>query len=245
MLPPLERPGSAKYRRRMLRRLALAVLLAAVGCASSVDLVYGPPPAALPSGASVPVALGSFADARQNPPRRLGVVRGGYGNVLKRVNTRRPVAELVRDAFGEGLRARGLLGGKDAVLTLEGRIEKLDCNLYFSREAHSRIEVSLVDARGRERFRKTYAEDREEGTGAVGAFGSTEGLRRVAAEVLTATIDQALDDPEFRAALRGQPQATGATDARERLRELRFLHDQGLITDEEYQTKRREILDAL
>jgi hypothetical protein len=229
----------------MLARLALAALLAASGCASSVDLAYGPPPAALQGGQPVPVALGSFADARQNPPRRLGVVRGGYGNVLKRVNTKRPVAELVREAFGAGLRARGMLGGKDAFLTLEGRIEKLDCNLYFSREAHALIEVRLVDARGRERFRKSYANDREEGAGAVGAFGSTEALRRVAAEVLTATIDQALDDPEFRSALRGQPQATGASDARERLRELRFLHDQGLITDDEYQAKRREILDAL
>jgi hypothetical protein len=42
----------------------------------------------------------------------------------------------------------------------------------------------------------------------------------------------------------GQPLTPGPTST-DRLRELKRLHDERLITDEEYESKRRQVLDRI
>ena len=42
-----------------------------------------------------------------------------------------------------------------------------------------------------------------------------------------------------------QPALPAAPSAEQRLRELKSMHSQGLITDSEYQTRRKQILDSL
>jgi hypothetical protein len=230
-------------------------MLAAGACSSKVALRY---PASDESGATPGpglVTVQRLADARTKGSNELGVVRGGYGNVLKRVYTERPVAELVTRALEQALANRGLLARGDAgPIRLEGTVQKLDCNHYFQREAHTQLDLSLVDAStGSRLFARSYRADETGVSAATGVFASTGALTAMAERTLRDAIDQALADPDFIAAASALPRSsapeaqptTDPADASDRLRALERLREEGLVTPEEYQRKRREILDEL
>lgn len=222
----------------------------ALACSSTGGLGYAPTETIARSSTGAIVAIGDFSDERSKGPSDLGVVRGGYGNVLKRLYSEQPVAELVARAFSDGLAARGMLAPADgeARYRLSGRVLKLDCNQYFRREAHSDVELLLSTPDGRELLRKRFTAERSQGTAGVGVFASLDSLRALAQEALQETIDTALEDDQLRAALSGSaasPRAPASGSTESRLQELERLRERGLVDDEEYQRKRREVLDAL
>lgn len=228
----------------------LAVLLFGAGCSSTVTLVYEPP-ASVGSAGPPLVQIARFRDERSKGPTELGVVRGGYGNVLKRIYTEPPVAEQVTRAFEAALASRGLLGrGEDAVLRLQGSVAKLDCNQYMRREAHAELRVELVrPSTGERLFARSYDAEETGASAATGVFASTGALVEMTERTLREAIDEALDDPDFLAAVAAQREPgrrrAPASDPAERLRELEALREQGLLTPDEYERKRAEILDAL
>jgi hypothetical protein len=245
--------GKARRRVRVGSAEALAALVLAAGaCSSKVALRY---PAAEQGAGPQLVTVQRLADAREKGSNELGVVRGGYGNVLKRIYTQRPVADLATRALEQALANRGLLArGDGAPIRLEGTVRKLDCNHYFRREAHTELELALVDTETGERlFAKSYRADETGSSAATGVFASMGALAEMAERTLRDAIDQALADPQFVAAASEVPgdavpeEAAGAApgDVAERLRALEALRDQGLVTPEEYRTKRREILEGL
>jgi hypothetical protein len=156
------------------------------------------------------VAVGSFTDNRGQEPTYLGTIRGGYGNPLKRLHTGEPITETVRKAFAGGLKARGLLasggGGGAAPYTLAGAIHKFDCNQFVRREADADITLTLTETATGKTV-ATLPMKRQDVSGSLvtvnaGVFGSVDDLRDVAAETLRRVVDETLDSPSFKQAVR-------------------------------------------
>lgn len=189
------------------RALCILAVVTLAGCGTTpVAINYKAPATAQQfTGASAATSAGRFSDDRGEPPKWLGAIRGGFGNPLKVLEVEEPVAQMVQTAFSEGLRARG--AAKDnAKYELVGTIKKLDCSQYVRREAHGVIEVTVVQvAGGKQLFKKSYTADLVDGSMvslATGVFASTDDLRKVLERALQQIVDQALDDPQLRAALR-------------------------------------------
>jgi Uncharacterized lipoprotein len=192
-----------------LFKCILSVLLVATLSAcgtTSVGLKYAAPPSvAQASARAQPLLVGNFADKRGEPATWLGAIRGGFGNPLKNLESDKPVAELVKAAFADGLRARGVAPDQaSAPFQITGTIKKLDCNQIVRREANVEIEVAVLDRAGKQRFIKTYSASNLDGSVlslSSGVFASVEDLRATLEKTLRETIDKALDDSVMRAAL--------------------------------------------
>jgi hypothetical protein len=194
--------------------------------------------------------VGSFTDDRGTEPDWLGAIRGGYGNPLKKLRTDKPTSEVVEAAFRDALQTRKMLGSKaTSNISIQGSITKFDCSYYFNREAHAHLLVNVVSIPSRTvLFSRSYTTDNKESGVGAGIFGDTDHLTEFAQRTLNQTIDKVLSDPNFMEALAGQSSASKAKSTRsvpERLRALEQLKTDGLINEEEYNTKRKEILREL
>lgn len=180
---------------------------AATGCSTTtVDLPYESPAETKAVTANPIIEMGSVIDQRTNGSHSLGAIRNGFGGALKSLETRPPVAEVVKVAFEEGLKARGLAApigtGK---YQLNVTILKFDCSQYVRREAHARFQVLLLAVSGKSQYEhETVANEVEGSRFALDTdiFASVEDLRKVANELLQRAVDEALDDPGLRAYLR-------------------------------------------
>jgi uncharacterized lipoprotein YajG len=194
--------------RRNLRPLLALLLLPLAGCSTptvSLDYTRAPAPVA---GARPQVAVGSFADQRRDDdPRQLGAIRGGYGQPLKTLVLSEDASVVVQKAFAQALDKRGLLAPSGSGrYTLSGVIKKLDCSQYIRREAHADIVVSLTDnATGKVVLQQTaHADGVTDPSGAdYSIFGKVEDLRVVAERTLQDAIDKALSDARFAQAVAG------------------------------------------
>jgi len=193
-----------------MRAAALPVLMLAgllAGCgAHQVPMAYNTALVTAKSAAAKPVVeVLSVADTRKYTGTHLGAIRGGYGNALKTLETAQPVKEVVRQAFSEGLAARGLLApGNGGRYGLDVTVEKLDCSQLIRREAHARFQVSVLDkTTGRPVYTRTSDDSRVDPGNLVetGVLGSVEDLRKLTNDSMQAAIDDALDNPAFLAVI--------------------------------------------
>lgn len=150
--------------------------------------------------AKATVEIVAVADNRKHGANWLGAIRGGYGNPIKTLETQGPVKDAVKSAFAQGLKARGLTGdGSAYAMNLD--VEQFDCNQYIRREAHARINVSLVNkASGQTAYQRKAVTDLVQGSLIaldVGLFADVEDLRKVANAALQDAVDQVLNDPAF------------------------------------------------
>jgi hypothetical protein len=150
--------------------------------------------------------MGAVTDRRENEPRSLGAIRNGYGGALKSLETAVPVADVIKTAFENGLKARGLAAppGKGKY-RLDVNVLKFDCSQYVRREAHAQFETILV-AISTEKVDYTHVVVDKQVQGSLIAFdtaifASVEDLRKVANDLLQQAVDEALDDPGLRAHL--------------------------------------------
>lgn len=189
-----------------MRRAAVwlaAALLA--GCATNtVGLPYAPSHAVTPTtGAGIAVA--PVVDARDDHDATwIGAVRGGFGNPLKVLRTGPPVSEVVREAFRDGLRARGGLAAEDGRATLAVTIQRLDASKLARSEASAQLRPAL-SRDGRVVYTDTVAVTRQEGsliTFDSGVFASSDDLASLLDRVLSEAVDQALDKPALATAAR-------------------------------------------
>ena len=99
------------------------LLLAACG-STPAQLRYTPTVTVAPGDGKAHV--GPVTDQRGEPdPNWLGAVRGGFGNPFKVLHGEQPATDMVRQAFSDGLAARGMLassgtGGRE-LRSLGGR----------------------------------------------------------------------------------------------------------------------------
>jgi len=188
-----------------LRTIALGLLLFA-GCFSPnpVRLTYEPSgvPAKTPSN----IELGAVTDSRDltaKDPTYFGEIRSGWGTHMKSLRTQGTVADEVREAFDQGLRARGKIGlGRHR---LDVQILRFSCNQYVRREAHADFSYTLTSIEtGKVEYTNRAAVNKVQGSAFaldVAAFASVEDLRAVANEALQEAVDDVLDDPGLRSHL--------------------------------------------
>ena len=191
-----------------MKTLILVAVVASVLSACSttnVGLKYTSPIQATKAASSnSAVFVGTFVDQREDTSNWLGAIRGGYGNPLKNLESDQPVADLVKTAFTDGLRARGITVSDNGKTQLTGLVKKLDCNQYVRREAYADIEISVLDSTGQQRFVRTYSASNIEGSLLslkTGLFASVDDLRILLEKTLREAIDKALDDTALKAAL--------------------------------------------
>ncbi|MCI0753997.1 YajG family lipoprotein [Teichococcus vastitatis] len=194
-----------------MRLIAAALLLGLAACGTTeANLVYTPATAMTsPAQARPVVAVGTVVDRREDgreDPRWIGTIRGGYGNAMKRLDAPVPVTEVVRQAFTDALRARGLLATGAPRYTIGVEILQLNANQYVRREGNAEFRISLIPAAGGPPVLVDQGSaSRVSGSMlslAAGAFGSVEELRLVAQQAMSEAIDKLLDKPGFAAALR-------------------------------------------
>ncbi|WP_296807738.1 SHOCT domain-containing protein [Thiocapsa sp.] len=148
------------------------------------------------------IAIGQFSDYRKHDANWLGAIRGGYGNPLKTLETPKPVKDIVRDAFQDGLRQRGILASADdAKYVLSVDVQQYDCNQYVRKESHIKLDIKVVDIKNNQQvFSDRIAIDNVEGSilsMKTGVFGSVEELKNLAEKTLAQAVDGALDSPGF------------------------------------------------
>jgi len=197
-MAPLRRLGSVGP----WRFLWLApVLVSLSGCSTHrVGLSYRPDEPAGPPVGSPVFAIAEVVDRREKRPIELGVVRGGYGNVLKRLHTSEPVRDLVQRAFEDALRARGLLApGGEILVLLRISVARLDCNYFMNREAHARFDLEARDAKtGKLLWERGYEQDLVESGIGAGIFANVDHLRGMAEKAMIQAIDEAVSDSQLR-----------------------------------------------
>ena len=183
--------------------LTALVVLFLSGCSTNaVQLTYDTSAvASQPAAAASSVEIMSVGDNRTHDPYWLGAIRGGFGNPLKTLTTDVPVSNVVKNAFTDALKARGLLASTSGVYGMQVVINQFDCNQVARREAHVRLNVSMVElASGRQIYANDIQVDRVTGsviTFDAGIFATVEDLRKLANQALQGAVDQALDDPQL------------------------------------------------
>lgn len=197
------------YRRFRCLAMAIPLLVSPVlaACTSRVPLTYvADPELPTPETQTPIVSVGRFDDARGAGPDWLGAIRHNYGFPVKILRTERPMSEIVADAFADGLRARGVYAAPGAGrLELVGTIQKLDCNVYYNKEAHVILELRLLDRGGGDVpiYSGRFAADETEGGSGPAIFMSVDTLRVIAERTLRRAVNDAFSNPEFRAAIAG------------------------------------------
>ncbi|WP_084420685.1 YajG family lipoprotein [Henriciella litoralis] len=187
---------------------AIACALMATACASSrpVTLAYDTT-SVQPYEGSKTVAMGTVIDERGNGTNWLGAIRGGYGNPLKVLETDEPVNNVVADLILEGMKARGMAGSNaKSPFELNFIINTLSSSQYARREAHADIIGILTDRdAGKPVYTAQGTADNVDGSALsmkTGVFADPEELRALLNTTLQQAIDNLLDDPGLRAALK-------------------------------------------
>jgi hypothetical protein len=146
-----------------------------------------------------PVSSVSVTDSRdEKDPNYLGAIRGGFGNPLKVMTTRRPVKDEVAAAFLGAIEERGLYdpSARDRLLI---DLTMFTANQLLRREAEVSFTLSLVDnSSGRTVYRDEQDVIKINGsviTFDAGVFASVNNLHAIADLALSQAIDQALDKP--------------------------------------------------
>lgn len=148
-------------------------------------------------------SVGQFEDSRKHGSHWLGAIRGGFGNPLKTLETPKPVKDVVRDAFQDALKQRGIYAHLDnAKYILNVDVLQYDCNQYVRKEAHIKLNVIVVDSTtNKEVFSDYVVVDNVEGSIVsmkAGIFGSVEELKNLAEKTLTQAVNEVLRNPSLR-----------------------------------------------
>ncbi|KAA1190500.1 SHOCT domain-containing protein [Pseudohalioglobus sediminis] len=183
------------------------------------------------------------SDDRGTESNWLGAIRGGYGNVLKTLQTEQSTDIIVDQMYTAALGQSGIYSTDiDGPYSLKVSISKFDCSYYFNREAHAHVRISLIENESRNAvFEKSYKTDETESGVGAGVFGDVDTLRDLAELAMNKTIDKMLSDDEFiLAATKQSETAVGI-----RIKKLESLYREDLITEKEYLDKREKILSEI
>lgn len=230
---------------------AACASLALAACTSDIRPVrYHSTGAVSKVDAGKSVALGSFSDARGVDSSILCQVRNAYGIAVKKVSTDKPVSDIVRTAFADALAERNYQQSASGTVSVSGTIQKLGCDYLMNKQFVADIQLNVYSVPSHAMlFTQIYSTHHTEGGAGAGVLADIDGLTKIEEGVINQTIDKAFDDGDFIAAISGvivpQGQAASAPPTDERLKKLDELKAKGLISDEEYAAKRKEILDSL
>lgn len=171
---------------------------------SQVSLDYQPSLAQVVKGKPV-MAVGRFTNSRGESATYLGVVRTPIGTPLEYIHTRRPVEEIVRNAFTHACNARGMLASvSKARYIITGEVLEASCQLLVHPYASVRIRMNIVRAKtGEMIFTRVYGGERQDAAYMPGSGSPVPALRELSSRALQDAVDRAMDDPEFRGRIQG------------------------------------------
>jgi hypothetical protein len=184
-----------------IRFLLLAALLPAVSCTttSQVSLDYVPSQGQIRPGASE-FSVRQFSDQRGTDAQLLGTVRTQIGTPLERVQTRVPVSQIVTNAFGYGLEARGMLAPPaSARYVITGEVQELYVQMLVRPYGRAKVRITVLDASsGQIVHSEIFQGDRQGPAYVPGSGTPVPMLRDLASGALQDAVDRALDDPVLR-----------------------------------------------
>ncbi len=191
------------------RACLVACCLSPAGCgATDVALRYQPSAVVVPAVGAPVIGAVMATDDRHEDGHYLGTIRGGYGNPVKTIRTSGLTSVEAANAFRDALAARSLLGSPDAAPdTFLINIVRMDVNQVARREAHVELRVAVVDAANVPLYQDSVRTEQVNGSLLslnTGIFGDTEALRALLSRTLNEAVDQALDKPGFREAVRAR-----------------------------------------
>ncbi len=184
-----------------------AILVGAAAClslsscsnSSIISLDYVPQAGRMMRGAP-DFAVGEFKDKRGEQPQTLGHVRLPIGPTVDTIQTRLPVSDVVRNAFGYALESRGMLATDvKGRFILTGEIQDLRSQLLVHPYGYARIRVNVVEATsGRVMFTHVYEGERQSTAYRPGTGSPVPVLRELTSRALQDCVDRALDDTRMR-----------------------------------------------
>lgn len=190
--------------------------------------------------------MGPVTDSRRHGANWLGAIRGGFGNPLQTLETEEPVSDVVRGQFLTGLEQRGMLAeAGEGEFILEVDIEQLDSNQMMRREAHSRLDITLLERGSRQVVHdNSVRSSNVEGGAGGGIFASIEKLEEILTRTLWETIDEALDDERLhRVIAEGPSESQSSSELEADLEALRRLRDRGVLSEDEYRERVLQLVD--
>ncbi len=194
---------------RLFIVVGIAATLGLSACSTTTSVVtlnYVPHPGRGLQGAP-DFSLGQFYDKRDLPAQTLGHVRLPIGTKVDTLQTRLPISDIVRNAFGYGLESRGMLApDAQGRFILAGDIQDLRSQLLFQPSGKARIRVNVLEASsGRVLFSKIYEGGRRGQPYRPGSGSPVPVLRELTSRALQDAVDRALDDPELRQRIGADP----------------------------------------
>lgn len=155
--------------------------------------------------------VGRFADFRRLGEFSLGTVHTPFGTPLETINTRVPIANVVRNAFAHGLSARKMLApSESAHFILTGEVLEFECQQMVHPSSFASVRVNLVRAgSGEIVYSRVYQSARESDAYMPGSGSPVPNLRDLASRALQNVVDRALDDRALRNRLSDSPSSTG------------------------------------
>jgi len=177
--------------------------LAACSTTSQVSLDYASGPGHVKPGAPE-YSTRLFSDQRGLGPMDLGTVRTQIGTPLEHVQTRVPISEVVTNAFGYGLQARGMLTRPRAArYIVTGDILDLYCQMLVRPYGYARVRVTVLETgTGQIIHSRVYTGERSGGAYLPGSGSPVPMLRDLVSGALQDAVDRALDDPALRSKTR-------------------------------------------
>ena len=191
---------------RLLAAAASLLTLAACTTTSQISLDYAPRPGHIQPGAAEFITQ-AFTDRRDVGTHDLGTVRTQLGTPLEHVQTRIPVADLVTNAFGYGLQARGMLSQRSgARYIVTGEVLDLHCKQLVRPYGYARLQVTVLDAAtGRVLHSATYEGERQSTAYVPGSGSPVPLLSDLTSGALQDAVDRALDDSAMRSRITSSP----------------------------------------
>ncbi len=177
-----------------------SLLLASCATTSQISLDYASGTGHIMPGEPEFVTQ-AFTDRREVGEYNLGTVRTQIGTPVEHVQSRVPVAEMVTNAFGYALQARGMLSQRSgARYIVTGEVLDLRCQLLVHPYGYARVRVSILDAStGRVLHREVYTGERQSTAYMPGSGSPVPLLNTLASGALQDAVDRALDDQDMRA----------------------------------------------
>jgi hypothetical protein len=181
--------------------LGAAACLSLSSCANStvISLDYVPQPGQMLRG-TPDFAVGQFKDKRGENAQTLGHVRLPIGPKVDTIQTRLPISDVVRNAFGYALESRGMLATEvRGRFIISGEIQDLRSQLLVHPYGYARIRVNVIEAAsGRVIYTKVYEGERQSSAFRPGSGSPVPILRDLTSRALQEAVDRALDDTHMR-----------------------------------------------
>jgi len=190
----------------MLATAASLFCLAACTTTSQISLDYATGVGHVQPGAAEFMTQ-AFVDRRDMGTHDLGTVRTQIGTPIEHVQTRIPVADLVTNAVGYALQARGMLARRaGARYIVTGEVLDLQCKLLVHPYGYARLRVSVLDAAtGRVLHKGTYEGERQGSAYIPGSGSPVPMLGDLTSGALQDAVDRALDDVSMRERINARP----------------------------------------